>query len=198
MRDLGLCNSGDRAPIPKPGEPNRVVAQTVSLRFFDVGQDHQVTTLPYPSACNGFLSAHIHLLCTSYRCLTGRNLVDPDLDEREAARHLFEAPFVLLSHNAEADPILTYGNRTALDLFELDWDRLTRMPSRLTAEAPDREERARLLAEVAAKGYIDHYSGVRVSASGRRFLIEGAVVWNLIDQQGLYRGQAATFGSWRS
>jgi N-carbamoylputrescine amidase len=62
------------------------------------------------------------------------------------------------------------------------------MPSRLTAEAPDREERARLLAEVTAKGFIDHYSGVRVSSSGRRFRIEGAVVWNLIDQQGHLSG----------
>jgi hypothetical protein len=137
-------------------------------------------------------------LCSSYRCLTGRRLVDLDLDDRETARHLFEAPFVLLSHNADADPILTYGNRMAMDLFELNWDRLTRMPSRLTAEALDREQRARLLAEVANKGYIDHYSGVRVSSSGRRFLIEGAIVWNLIDEQGLYRGQAATFASWRS
>jgi hypothetical protein len=131
----------------------------------------------------------------SYRRLTGRDLIDSDLEEREAARRLFEAPFAILSHTAGPDPILTYGNRRALDLFELDWEQLTRMPSRLTAEAPDREERARLLAQVTARGFIDDYSGVRVSSSGRRFRIERAVVWNLIDREGQHLGQAATFAS---
>ncbi len=93
-------------------------------------------------------------------------------------------------------PILTYGNRTALDLFELSWAELTRMPSRLTAEAPDRDERARLLARVSANGYIDDYAGVRVSRTGRRFRIEGATVWNLVDSEGRYLGQAAIFASW--
>ena len=37
------------------------------------------------------------------------------------------------------------------------------------AEAPLREERARLLAAVAANGFIDDYSGIRISKSGRRF-----------------------------
>lgn len=152
--------------------------------------------LAYPSVSNGFLSAHLQLLATSYRRLTGRHLVDPDLDAEAAARCLFEAPFALLSHTADADPILTYANRTTLDLFELDWEQLTRMPSRLTAEAPDRAERARLLAQVTAHGYIDRYSGVRVSSSGRRFRIDGATVWNLTDQTGQFFGQAATFTAW--
>ncbi|MFB1487612.1 MULTISPECIES: MEKHLA domain-containing protein [unclassified Thiocapsa] len=150
---------------------------------------------PDPNPSNDFLCEHARLLCTSYRRLTGRDLIDPDLDDREAARLLFEAPFALLSHNADPDPILTYGNRRVLSLFELNWEQLTRMPSRLTAEAPDREERARLLAQVTAHGFIDHYSGVRVSSSGRRFRIESAVVWNLIDEEGMSLGQAATFGS---
>jgi hypothetical protein len=70
---------------------------------------------------------------------------------------------------------------------------LIQMPSGLTAEAPDRIERARLLAEVAARGYIDDYSGVRISRTGRRFWIEQATVWNLTDNQGQHCGQAATF-----
>ncbi|SDW48222.1 MEKHLA domain-containing protein [Thiocapsa roseopersicina] len=150
---------------------------------------------PYPDPSNDFLSDHTRLLCASYRRLTGRDLIDPGLDDREAARRLFAAPFALLSHNADPDPILTYGNRRVLDLFELDWEQLTRMPSRLTAEAPDREERARLLAQVTAHGFIDHYSGVRVSSGGRRYRIDGAVVWNLIDRKGRHLGQAATFAS---
>jgi len=155
---------------------------------------------PYAEPCesNRFLIDHARLMYSSYRRLTGRELVDPGLDAAVAARDLFEAPFALLSHNTSPDPLLTYGNRTVLDLFELDWARLTRMPSRFTAQAPNRDERARLLAEVAARGFIDDYSGVRVSATGRRFLIEHATVWNLVDGSGRLRGQAATFCQWRS
>ena len=68
---------------------------------------------------------------------------------------------------------------------------------RLTAQAPNREERARLLAQVAAKGYIDDYSGVRISRKGRRFRIERATVWNLTDENGSPCGQAATFSKWK-
>lgn len=153
---------------------------------------------PYPDTCNHFLCDHARLLRTSYRRLIGRDLIESGLNDRKAARLLFEAPFALLSHNADPDPILTYGNRKVLDLFALDWEQLTRMPSRLTAEAPDREERARLLAQVTAHGFIDHYSGVRVSSSGRRFRIENAVVWNLIDDEGRHLGQAATFAHWQA
>jgi hypothetical protein len=152
---------------------------------------------PYPAPSNNFLCDHARLLRTSHRHLTGHDLIDPDLDDREAARRLFEAPFALLSHTADPDPILTYGNRRVLDLFELDWEQLTRMPSRLTAESPDREERSRLLAQVTAHGFIDHYSGVRVSSSGRRFRIQSAIVWNLIDREGRHLGQAATFAHWQ-
>ncbi|MEA3642760.1 MAG: MEKHLA domain-containing protein [Lamprobacter sp.] len=48
-------------------------------------------------------------------------------------------------------------------------------------------------AAVAERGFIDDYRGVRVSASGRRFMIEQASVWNLTDAQGRPAGQAATF-----
>jgi hypothetical protein len=82
-------------------------------------------------------------------------------------------------------------------LFELSWAELTRMRSWLTAESPEREERTRLLERVMAQGYIDDYAGVRVSRTGRRFLIEGATVWNLIETDGRLVGQAATFSRWR-
>ena len=71
------------------------------------------------------------------------------------------------------------------------------MPSRLTAEAPDREERARLLARVGTQGYIDDYAGVRVSRTGRRFRIARATVWNLLDDGGNHCGQAASFAHWQ-
>jgi hypothetical protein len=152
---------------------------------------------PMPAASNDFLADHVALVRRSYHHLTGLDLIDPGLTDRDAARALFEAPFALLSHDTRPDPILTYGNRTVLQLFEIDWGQLTAMPSRYTAEAPDRAERERLLQAVRNRGYIDDYHGVRVAASGRRFSIAGARVWNLVDKGGLCLGQAATFAHWR-
>lgn len=140
--------------------------------------------------------AHSACLIRSLAHWTGRELAPGISDPRERARLLFEAPYVLVSHGTEADPILNYGNRAALALWETTWDELTRMPSRLTAEAPNREERARLLERVTRDGFIADYSGVRISRTGRRFRIDEATVWNLITPHGHPCGQAAMFSNW--
>lgn len=150
-----------------------------------------------PCPANHYQLDHAERLRHSFHALTGRDLIDPDLSPEAAAKALFDAPFVVLSHNTATDPILTYGNLTALNLFALTWEELIQMPSRLTAEAPNRTERARLLAEVTARGFIDDYSGVRIARTGQRFLIEQATVWNLSDAEGRPCGQAATFQAWR-
>jgi len=152
---------------------------------------------PAPDRQNEFLVAHATLLIESYRRLTGRELVDRSKSPAEQARMLFEAPFLVASHGTEADPVFNYGNRAALRLFETSWEAFTAMPSRLSAEPMAQEERAQLLSRVADAGFIDDYRGVRVSRTGRRFLIERATVWNVIDADGRYRGQAVTFGDWR-
>ena len=152
--------------------------------------------IPCPANCHQL--DHAERLRNSFHALTGRHLIDPALSPEAAAAALFHAPFVVLSHNTAPDPILTYGNLTALNLFALSWEELIQMPSRLTAEAPNRAERARLLAEVTAHGFIDNYCGVRISRTGQRFLIEQATVWNLSDAEGRLCGQAATFRRWRS
>ena len=149
-----------------------------------------------PCPANRYRVEHTERLRRSFHALTGRNLIDPALAPAAAADALFHAPFVVLSHNTDPDPLLTYGNQSALELFELTWEELIQMPSRLTAEAPDQAERARRLAEVAARGYIDNYSGVRISRTGKRFRIAQATVWNLTDDQGRRCGQAATFREW--
>lgn len=125
--------------------------------------------------------------------LTGRTLFEEIRDARELSRLVFEAPFVVVSHGLGPDPVLEYGNRRALELWEMSWETFTRTPSRLTAEAPSRAERARLLAAVAERGFIDDYSGVRVSSTGRRFRIERATVFNLVGEAGRAAGQAALF-----
>ena len=78
----------------------------------------------------------------------------------------------------------------------MSWEVFTTTPSRFTAETPERAERARLLERVAARGYIDDYTGVRISSTGRRFSISAATVWNLSNAKGRVVGQAATFAKW--
>lgn len=150
----------------------------------------------HPCPANDHLADHAALLLRSFHQLTGRHLLDPDLPPAEAARQLYEAPFFVASHDSSADPLLTYGNLTAQRLFGRDWDDFTGIPSRLTAEEPNRAERARLLEQVGRHGFIDDYSGVRISSTGQRFRIEQATIWNLLDEDGILIGQAATFGSW--
>ena len=152
---------------------------------------------PEPCEENHFGSDHVGLLLASLRRWTGRDLVDRQLPMVEQARRIFYAPFAVLSHDTAADPILNYGNRAGMQLFELSWDELVRTPSRLTAEPVHRDQRARLLDAVTRSGFIDDYRGIRISKTGRRFLIENATVWNLLDEAGAPYGQAATFSAWK-
>lgn len=140
--------------------------------------------------------SHIMLLLDSFARVLGRELVSRAGTPEEQADRLFLAPFVVVSHGIEADPVLNYGNAAALALWEMTWEELTQTPSRLTAEPMHRDERARLLARTREHGYVDDYSGIRVSKSGKRFRIERAIVWNLTDADGRHRGQAATFDHW--
>lgn len=140
---------------------------------------------------------HSECLMRSYKHWTGHELLPSSLLSGDRARQLFDAPFILVSHGVESDPILNYGNQAALELWQLTWQELTHMPSRLTAEAPNREERARLLERVTRDGYISDYSGVRIAKNGRRFVIQNATVWNLRTDSGAYCGQAAMFREWK-
>ncbi len=132
----------------------------------------------------------IALIASSFERLLGYPLVDPGSDPVGA---LWRAPRVILAHGTQDDPVFFFGNRCALQAFQCDVERFTAMPSRLSAEAPLREERQALLDRVARCGFIDDYAGVRITTTGRRFRIERAVVWNLVDAEGARHGQAATF-----
>ncbi len=150
-----------------------------------------------PSEHNAHLVAHVNLLLDSFRRLTGRHLLDANSAGATAAKTIFYAPFVIVSHDMADDPVFNYANQTALELFEMRWIDFTALPSRQSAEAPNQDERARLLTEVSVNGFISNYSGIRISASGRKFFIQQATVWNLIDIHGNKHGQAATFSHWR-
>lgn len=139
---------------------------------------------------------HTQLLLDSYRRWTGRELIARTGSIRDQAVSLYRAPFVVVSHGTQPDPILNYGNQTALTLWEMPVEDLLRTPSRMTAEPLQREERARLLERTSRQGFVDDYQGIRISRTGRRFRIDQATVWNLIDPSGQHAGQAATFSEW--
>jgi hypothetical protein len=143
-----------------------------------------------------WLVSHGSTLLETHHLRTGRHLIDPSGDAEADAHRLFDAPFVVVSAGADDDQVLNYGNATALQLWEMDWDTFVTTPSRQTAEPVHRDERAEFLRQVREKGFIDDYSGIRISSSGNRFLIARATVWNVTDNLGRHLGQAATFFSW--
>ncbi len=143
------------------------------------------------------LEKHVMCLLKSFRHWTGKDLIPLNVPEEEWVKQVWESPRVIVSHGVENDPILNYGNQKALELWEMSWEEFVKTPSRLTAETVNQEERQRLLDRVSRFGYIDDYRGIRISHSGKRFVIEEAVVWNLLDEHQKYYGQAATFQKWR-
>lgn len=149
-----------------------------------------------PCVDNNYLGEQAELILSSLFRMTGRNLVDPEPSDIDRYRLLFDAPFCVVSHNTDIDPVFNYGNKVALQLFEMSWDDFTNLPSRLSAEEQIREERERLLERVTQYGFIEDYKGVRVSSRGNRFFVEEAIVWNIVDKEDRYRGQAAVLFKW--
>lgn len=135
-------------------------------------------------------------LLDSYAHWLKKELIPRQGTSLEQAERLFTCPFVVVSHGLQDDPILNYGNKTALTLWEMNWDQLTQTPSCQTAEPLNREERASMLYQAKTMGFIADYRGVRISRSGRRFLVDCATVWNVRQSDGTPLGQAATFSNW--
>lgn len=156
-----------------------------------------MSQFPEPREDNGFLAEHVAILRNSLRHWTGRELVPPRMTDLEAARYIFEAPFVVASHDTAKDPLFNYANQTGLALFAMSWDEFTGLPSRLSAETALREARAAVMAEVARQGFVEHYRGIRIGRKGRRFLIEDAVIWNLLTPEDYPYGQAVMFPHWK-
>lgn len=155
--------------------------------------------MPNSKPCEGVPIARLRLIADSYRRLTGRPLLATEpVDDASFRLALWQAPRAIVAHGTEDDPVFFYGNRLALERFEMDFDAFARLPSRYSAAPLEREARARLLERVTRLGYIDDYTGIRISARGTRFSIVNATVWNLIDAAGACHGQAATFSDWHA
>ncbi|RMF24501.1 MAG: MEKHLA domain-containing protein [Cyanobacteria bacterium J083] len=137
------------------------------------------------------------ILLDNFVRLLNYELIPRHTSVREQAKNLYYSRFVVVSHGTELDPILNYGNQTALQLWEMNWEQFSQTPSRLTAEPINRQAREKMLKQANQQGYITDYQGVRISRTGKRFLIKQAIVWQLIDNNGKPQGQAATFSNWR-
>lgn len=130
------------------------------------------------------------LLISSYQRVVGKPLV-PDTCDQDWLYN--DAPFAVVAHNCDPDPVFMYANMAAQRCFEYDWSEFISLPSRLSAEPVNRADRQALLDRVTKEGYVSGYSGVRIAKSGRRFVIDKGCVWQLTGQDGTYHGQAAIF-----
>lgn len=137
-------------------------------------------------------AAYARLLSESFARLVGRPLCAGD-----PAHALWHLPQPLVSHGTEADPIFRYANQAALALWEMDWDSFTRLPSRLSAQDDPtiQTDRSRYLREAAERGWVSDYTGIRVSATGKRFRIAETILWTVTDATGRKHGQAALIGA---
>lgn len=145
---------------------------------------------------NDFYIRHAQLLCSSYKHWTGKPLIANDCENDKLILSMYEAPFALVSHGIEDDPVFNFGNKVALHLFELDWNQFIKLPSRNSVEITNIKQREELMRRVSNDGHMVEYSGVRISSTGKRFIIKGATIWNIIDDNSHYYGQAAMFSHW--
>ncbi|KWB38556.1 MEKHLA domain-containing protein [Burkholderia ubonensis] len=160
-----------------------------------MGDAHEYSPMPSSLATD---PVFFNLLADSHLRLTGLPLLGQTMQDTEAARWLYEdAPFCVVAHNTDEDPQFIYANKAAQHCFEYSWAEMTALRSRLSAEHPNRQEREQLLEAVRTQGFASGYRGLRIAKSGRRFWIENVTVWNLVDRDGIYRGQAATYRQWK-
>jgi hypothetical protein len=150
--------------------------------------------LALPSAANNWHQDFIARVVDAFARATGGDFgSEAGIDRADLGRAVWDGNFALLTHDTNA--ILTYGNRFALDLWEMDWETLVQTPSRLTAPEEDRAARAIIMAQVERDGFTRSYTGRRVSRSGQFFRIENATVFTLRDEEGAGFGTGAFFKS---
>lgn len=104
-----------------------------------------------------------------------------------------EAPYSILTHNTNNDPLFIYANQFALKCFKYTEDEMVGLPSRLSAAEKDREERQKLLEKVEKDGIAYNYNGPRVDKNGNSFHIHDGILWQVTDANGKRLGTGALF-----
>ena len=141
---------------------------------------------------------HSKRILKSYTVITGIYMFDRNYSDEYCSYLLYHAPYVVVSHGMQQDPIFNYANLTAQQLWELDWNQFISLPSRLSAELASTEDRQHLLDEAVQKGYVNNYEGIRISSTGTRFKIQNVLFWNLPDEENIKIGQVALFRNWEN
>lgn len=136
---------------------------------------------------------HTRLMLETYRKWTGKDLLEEYLDDASNSFLLYHAPFAVISHGVEEDPVFNYANLKAQEVWKMTWEDFTVMPLRLTIEETGTIQRQKYLEEVQQKGFIENESCIRVSGNSGRFRVQDLTLWNLEDGQGMFHGQAAMF-----
>lgn len=136
------------------------------------------------------LQYYIKLVLASYKDYTG-DVLAKDIEA------LYNANFVSASHYFYQDGIrFIFANRKALELWEMTWSEFTSIESHYSASEDKRAERSQLLETVKKNGIIRNYTGIRVSKTGKQFLIKDAIVWNVNDNESRILGQAVKFDNY--
>ena len=92
-----------------------------------------------PNFNNEVYTKHGQLLCSSYRHWTDKPLITKHSEPNKLIFELYAAPFAIVSHGIEEDPIFNFGNKVALELFELNWEQFIQLPSRYSVETTNRK-----------------------------------------------------------
>lgn len=142
-------------------------------------------------------AARAAVILDSFRRLLGQELIGRTGDAGEDARRLFEMPLGVLAHDTAATPLLDWANRAAAVAFDATPEQLLGRPSAATAPAEASADRERLFATLRRHGFVTGYSGTRITATGRRFMIEDVTVFELRDARGNPAGHAAIIGKTR-
>ena len=150
-----------------------------------------------PSFENNWRNDIAEIVMESHEHLLGSPILVDDNKFSSRSEALFNLRYAVLVHDTQPDPIFCYGNLAALKIFEYEWEGLLRVPSRKSAEQTEQSNRAKTMQKVQKTGYAESYSGVRVSSSGRRLLIQNTTIWNLIDTTQKPLGQAALIKEYR-
>jgi PAS domain-containing protein len=137
------------------------------------------------------------VILDSFRRCVGRDLVGRSGDPADDARRLFDLPQAVLAHDTSPAPLLDWANLAAARAFDATPETLLGRPSADTAPADATADRRQLFEALARDGFVTGYSGVRVSLTGRRFIIDDVTVFEVTDAAGRPAGHAAVIGSTR-
>ncbi|KAJ3029715.1 UNVERIFIED_CONTAM: hypothetical protein HDU68_011328 [Siphonaria sp. JEL0065] len=147
--------------------------------------------MDWTQLATAIIRSHKQLIPEKNQVLTCSNDEDP-------AAYLESFPCPVLAHSGTPtgsnDPVMIFANSIGLRAFKFENDKegFFGLHSKYTAkDGGDRESREKAMQNVARAGYTLGYEGVRVAKDGSEFRLVDAMLWNVLDEEGVIIGQAA-------